>query len=79
VLALARQGVGMQRFKGLGEMNAEQLRETTMDPASRTLQRVAIDDAALAERIFSELMGDKVEPRKAFIERHARDVEFLDV
>jgi len=79
VMALARQGVGMQRFKGLGEMNAEQLRETTMDPASRTLQRVAIDDAALAERIFSELMGDKVEPRKAFIERHARDVEYLDV
>ena len=79
VLALARQGVGMQRFKGLGEMNAEQLRETTMDPASRTLQRVLIDDAALAERIFSELMGDKVEPRKAFIERHARDVEYLDV
>ena len=79
VLELARQGVAMQRFKGLGEMNAEQLRETTMDPSSRTLQRVTIDDAALAERIFSELMGDKVEPRKAFIERHAKEVRFLDV
>ena len=63
VLDAARQGIGMQRFKGLGEMNAEQLRETTMDPGTRTLQRVTIDDAALAERIFTELMGDKVEPR----------------
>jgi DNA gyrase subunit B len=79
VLEAARHGVGMQRFKGLGEMNAEQLRETTMDPATRTLQRVSIDDAALAERIFTELMGDKVEPRKAFIERHAKEVRFLDV
>jgi DNA gyrase subunit B len=79
VLDLARHGVTMQRFKGLGEMNAEQLRETTMDPGTRTLQRVTIDDAALAERIFTELMGDKVEPRKAFIERHAKEVRFLDV
>jgi DNA gyrase subunit B len=79
VMELARQGVTMQRFKGLGEMNAEQLRETTMDPATRTLERVRIDDAALAERIFTDLMGDKVEPRKAFIERHAKEVRFLDV
>jgi len=79
VLELARHGVTMQRFKGLGEMNAEQLRETTMDPASRTLERVQIDDAALAEKIFTDLMGDKVEPRKAFIERHAKEVRFLDV
>jgi DNA gyrase subunit B len=79
VLELARQGVTMQRFKGLGEMNAEQLRETTMDPGTRTLERVRIDDAALAERIFTDLMGDKVEPRKAFIERHAKEVRFLDV
>jgi DNA gyrase subunit B len=79
VMELARQGVTMQRFKGLGEMNAEQLRETTMDPASRTLERVRIDDAALAEKIFTDLMGDKVEPRKAFIERHAKEVRFLDV
>jgi DNA gyrase subunit B len=79
VLEMARQGVTMQRFKGLGEMNSEQLRVTTMDPGTRTLQRVTIDDAALAERIFTELMGDKVEPRKAFIERHAKEVRFLDV
>jgi DNA gyrase subunit B len=81
VLALAREGVQLQRFKGLGEMNPEQLRETTMDPASRTLQQVAIDDAATlnTEQTFSDLMGDQVEPRKEFIERHARDVRFLDV
>jgi DNA gyrase subunit B len=79
VLELARQGVSMQRFKGLGEMNAEQLRETTMDPASRMLERVRVDDAALAERIFTDLMGDKVEPRKDFIEKHAKEVRFLDV
>jgi DNA gyrase subunit B len=79
VLELARQGVTMQRFKGLGEMNPEQLRETTMNPASRTLERVRVDDAALAERVFTDLMGDKVEPRKAFIERHAKEVRFLDV
>jgi len=81
VLDLARHGITLSRFKGLGEMNAEQLRETTMDPESRTLQRVSIDEAAVTglEQTFSDLMGDKVEPRKAFIERHARDVRFLDV
>jgi DNA gyrase subunit B len=79
VLELGRRGVRPQRFKGLGEMNAEQLRETTMDPASRMLERVRVDDAALAERIFTDLMGDKVEPRKEFIEKHAKEVKFLDV
>jgi DNA gyrase subunit B len=81
VLELAREGVQLQRFKGLGEMNPEQLRETTMDPGSRTLQQVAIDDAAAlnTEQTFSDLMGDQVQPRKDFIERHARDVRFLDV
>jgi DNA gyrase subunit B len=79
VLDLAKEGVRLQRFKGLGEMNAEQLRETTMDPASRTLQRVRIEDAAEAERVFSDLMGDKVEPRKEFIQKHAKDVGVLDV
>ena len=79
VMELARLGVTMNRFKGLGEMNPDQLRETTMDPASRTLERVRIDDAALAEKIFTDLMGDKVEPRKAFIERHAKEVRFLDI
>jgi DNA gyrase subunit B len=81
ILKLARQGTDVQRFKGLGEMNPEQLRETTMDPETRTLQRVSIDEAAASglEQTFSDLMGDKVEPRKEFIERHARDVRFLDV
>jgi DNA gyrase subunit B len=79
VVDLAKHGVSLQRFKGLGEMNADQLRETTMDPASRTLQRVTIEDATTAERIFADLMGDKVDPRKVFIERHAKEVRFLDV
>ena len=79
ILELARLGVTLQRFKGLGEMNADQLRETTMDPSSRTLQRVTIEDASSAERVFADLMGDKVEPRKHFIEKHAKEVRFLDV
>jgi DNA gyrase subunit B len=81
ILDLARHGITLSRFKGLGEMNADQLRETTMDPETRTLQRVSIDEAAATglEQTFSDLMGDKVEPRKEFIERHARDVRFLDV
>ena len=81
VLDLARHGVTMQRFKGLGEMNAEQLRETTMDPNTRTLEKVHIPEDAetLTEKMFTDLMGDKVEPRKAFIERYAKEVRFLDV
>jgi DNA gyrase subunit B len=81
VLDLCKRGVQMQRFKGLGEMNADQLRETTMDPATRTLQRVTIDDdeALATDELFSKLMGDQVEPRREFIEKHARDVSYLDV
>ena len=69
----------VQRYKGLGEMDPEQLWETTMEPATRTLLQVNIDDAAEAERTVSELMGDQVEPRKEFIQKHARDVRFLDI
>jgi DNA gyrase subunit B len=79
VLDVAKEGVSLQRFKGLGEMNAEQLYETTMDPAGRTLQQVTIDDASAADLVFSMLMGDKVEPRRDFIEKHAREVANLDV
>ena len=76
---LAKQGINFSRYKGLGEMNADELRETTMDPATRTLQRVMMEDASAADRIFSMLMGDQVEPRRDFIERNAKEVTNLDV
>jgi DNA gyrase subunit B len=72
-------GLSITRFKGLGEMNAEELRETTLDPANRTLVRVTMTDAAAADDLFRVLMGEKVEPRREFIERHALDVKNLDV
>jgi len=79
VMDLAKHGVRLSRFKGLGEMNPDELRETTMDPQTRTLQRVTMEDASAADRIFSMLMGDQVEPRRDFIERNAKEVTNLDV
>jgi DNA gyrase subunit B len=76
---VGKQGVNIQRYKGLGEMNPEQLWETTMNPDNRILLKVNMEDAAAAEEIFTVLMGDKVEPRKKFIEKHAKYVTNLDV
>jgi DNA gyrase subunit B len=70
---------GIQRYKGLGEMNAKELWETTMDPTVRVLRLVTLDDAAAADELFSVLMGEDVEARRSFITRNARDVRFLDV
>jgi DNA gyrase subunit B len=78
-LDLAKEGIQVSRFKGLGEMDKEELAETTMDPANRMLIRVEVEDAAAADQVFSILMGDQVEPRREFIEQNAKDVRFLDV
>jgi DNA gyrase subunit B len=79
ILAIAQKGIEYYRFKGLGEMDADELRETTMDPETRTLVQVTMEDAASADVVFSMLMGDQVEPRRAFIEENARLVTNLDV
>jgi DNA gyrase subunit B len=70
---------GIQRFKGLGEMPAKELWDTTMDPATRVLIKVTLEDAAAADDLFSVLMGEDVELRRSFIQRNAKDVRFLDI
>jgi DNA gyrase subunit B len=79
VIEIAQKGISIQRYKGLGEMNADQLAETTMHPANRTLLKVKLEDAVEAEVAFSTLMGDEVEPRRQFIEKNALDVQNLDI
>ena len=79
ILSVAKKGLNIQRYKGLGEMNPTQLWETTMDPEVRTLLQVKVEDLVKTEEIFSILMGDQVEPRKAFIEKHALEVRNLDI
>jgi DNA gyrase subunit B len=76
---LGEEGIGIQRYKGLGEMNPDQLWDTTMDPAKKTIKKINIEDAVLADQIFTILMGDDVVLRKKFIEDHAHEVKELDI
>ena len=78
VRRLGARGLTVTRFKGLGEMDADELWETTLDPATRTLVRVQLEDALKAEEMFRTLMGEKVEPRREFIQKHALEVKDID-
>jgi DNA gyrase subunit B len=79
IMEEGEKGISLQRYKGLGEMNAEQLWETTLDPDARTLLQVRIDHMSEADEIFTKLMGDVVEPRREFIQANALSVENLDI